>query len=46
MEDFLDINGSSVLINQVITAMKHGESCISTNFSRFQIQTEASGIAG
>jgi 23S rRNA (cytosine1962-C5)-methyltransferase len=43
MEDFLDIQRDHpVLINQVITAMRPGGILyFSTNFSRFQIQTEA-----
>jgi 23S rRNA (cytosine1962-C5)-methyltransferase len=43
MEDFLDIQRDHpLLINQVVTAMKPGGTLyFSTNFSRFQIQTEA-----
>jgi len=43
MEDFLDIQRDHpVLINQVLTAMKPGGSLyFSTNFSRFQMDTEA-----
>ena len=43
MEDFLDIQRDHpVLINQVLTAMKPGGSLyFSTNFSRFQMHTDA-----